>query len=317
MVSELNHAGGVFPDPAEVTHAPRPGAESALGEFLRARRAVLTPVQAGVVTTGERRVPGLRREELAELAGVSVPYLTRLEQGRDRHPSPQVLAALAASLRLDAAETRYLQRLAEPPPPSRPQQPPVLSPAVRDILDGLAERPALVLSPYWDVLAATPLATAVCPGFTAGQNILRYIFLDPSSRNVYINWSEVAAEAVRTLRAAAAHPGARDNRQRILVRELTAGSREFSALWGRHEIREKAIGEKRFRHPLAGELVLTYTTLAINDSDRQILSVYRAAPGSPSQQALQRLRDLQHAASPDRPGPAGTRPDHQRPEAGG
>jgi transcriptional regulator with XRE-family HTH domain len=130
--------------------------------------------RAGIVTYGERRVPGLRREELAEIAGISVPYLARLEQGRDRHPSPQVLAALAASLDLDAAETRYLHRLAEPPPPSRPQPPPpVLSPAVRDILDSLADRPALVLSPYRDVLAATPLATAVCPGFTAGQNIRR------------------------------------------------------------------------------------------------------------------------------------------------
>ena len=124
MVSELSPADGVFPDPAGVTHERCSGAEPALGEFLRARRAVLTPAQAGIVTYGERRVPGLRREELAELAGVSVPYLTRLEQGRDRHPSPQVLAALAASLRLDAAETRYLQRLAEPPPPSQPQQQP-------------------------------------------------------------------------------------------------------------------------------------------------------------------------------------------------
>ena len=316
MLSELSHAGGVFPDPAEVTHAPGPGAQSALGEFLRARRAALTPVQAGVVTSGERRVPGLRREELADLAGVSVPYLTRLEQGRDRHPSPQVLAALAASLRLDAAETRYLQRLAEPPPPSQAQQPPVLSPAVQDILDGLADRPALVLSPYRDVLAATPLATAVCPGFTAGQNILRYIFLDPSSRNVYINWSEVAVEAVRTLRAAA-HPATCDDRQQLLVRELTDGSREFAALWARHEIREKTIGEKRFRHPLAGELVFTYTTLAINGSDRQVLSVYRAAPGSPSQQALQRLRDIEHAPAADTLRPADTKPDRQHPEAGG
>lgn len=293
MVSELSPADGVFPDPAGVTHERCSGAEPALGEFLRARRAVLSPAQAGIVTYGERRVPGLRREELAELSGVSVPYLTRLEQGRDRHPSPQVLAALAASLRLDAAETRYLQRLAEPPPSQPQPQPQVLSPAVRDILDSLADRPALVLSPYRDVLAATPLATALCPGFAAGQNILRYIFLDPSSRDVYINWSEVAVEAVRTLRAAA-HPATRDDLQRFLVRELTAGSREFGALWARHGIREKTIGEKRFRHPLAGEIALTYTTLAINDSDRQILSVYRAAPGSPSQQALRRLRDLQH-----------------------
>jgi transcriptional regulator with XRE-family HTH domain len=295
MGSELNGAKGVVPDPAGVTQTPCPGAEPALGEFLRARRAVLTPDRAGIVTYGERRVPGLRREELAELAGISVPYLTRLEQGRDRHPSPQVLAALAASLDLDAAETRYLHRLAEPPPPSRPQPPPpVLSPAVRDILDSLADRPALVLSPYRDVLAATPLATAVCPGFTAGQNILRYIFLDPASRNVYINWSEVAVEAVRTLRAAA-DPATRDDSQRRMVRELTAGSREFATLWARHEVREKTIGEKRFRHPLTGEIALTYTTLAINDSDRQILSVYRAAPGSQSQHALQRLQDLQYA----------------------
>jgi hypothetical protein len=189
-------------------------------------------------------VPGLRREELADLAGLSVPYLTRLEQGRDRHPSAQVLAALAAAPRLDPAEARYLRRLAEPPAPSRSPAPsPALSPAVEEILASLAGHPALVLTPCRDVLAATPLASAVCPGFAAGQNILRYVFLDPGARHVYINWTEAAAEAVRTLRAAG--PAVRDGRQRRLIDELTAGSEEFASLWARQEVREKTIGEKR------------------------------------------------------------------------
>jgi transcriptional regulator with XRE-family HTH domain len=289
METEASRARRAFPDPAAVTRGPSPDAKTALGAFLRARRALLTPGQAGVIAFGERRVPGLRREELADLAGLSVPYLTRLEQGRDRCPSPQVISALAAALRLDAAETRYLQRLAEPSaPPRSPVPSPVLSPATRDILASLAGHPALVLTPCRDVLAATSLATALCPGFTAGRNILRYVFLDQEAKTVYVNWPEVAAEAVRTLRAAAA-PAVRDDRQRLLE-ELTAGSNDFASLWARHEVRDKTIGEKRFRHPVIGEIALTYATLAVNDSDGQVLSVYRAAPGSPSKQALERLR---------------------------
>lgn len=262
----------------------------------RARRALVTPGQAGVVTTGYRRVPGLRREELAELAGVSVHYLTRLEQGRDRHPSPQVQAALARALCLDESEFGYLRRLAEPTIASAPDKPEeTLDPATAAIIDGLTDQVALVLNRYRDVLAATAPAAALCPGFAVGQNILRYVFLTPGAKNVYGNWPEVAAEAVRTLRASVG-PEPHGQRARRLVAELAAGSGEFASLWARQEVRDKTIGAKRFRHPVVGELTLTYTNLTVNHSVGQTLSVYRAEPGSPSERALDHLR-LSHPAA--------------------
>lgn len=228
---------------------------------------------------------------------MSVHYLTRLEQGRDRHPSPQVQAALARALCLDESEFGYLRRLAEPPLASGPDKPEeTLDPATAAIIDGLTDQVALVLNRYRDVLAATALAAALCPGFAVGQNILRYVFLSPDAENVYGNWSEVAAEAVRTLRAGVG-PEPRDRRARCLLAELGAGSREFASLWARQEVRDKTIGAKRFRHPVVGELTLTYTTLTVNDSVGQILSVYRAEPGSPSELALNRLRPSRPATT--------------------
>ncbi|ATL69064.1 helix-turn-helix transcriptional regulator [Nocardia terpenica] len=225
---------------------------------------------------------------------MSVYYLTRLEQGRDRHPSPQVQAALARALCLDESEFGYLRRLAEPRTTSRPDTPEeTLDPATTAIIDGLTDQVALVLSRSRDILAATALATAVCPGFTVGQNILRYVFLTPDAKNIYGNWSEVAAEAVRTLRASVG-PAPHDQRARCLVAELVAGSPEFASLWARQEVRDKTIGAKRFIHPVVGELTLTYTTLTINNSAGQTLSVYRAEPGSPSQRALDHLRLSHH-----------------------
>ncbi|WP_216900364.1 helix-turn-helix transcriptional regulator [Nocardia alni] len=284
-----------LPVPARATH--NRVNHAALGNFLRARRALVTPDQAGVVTTGYRRVSGLRREELAELAGVSVHYLTRLEQGRDRHPSPQVQAALARALCLDDSAFGYLRRLAEPPAVAgAPALEETLEPATAAIIDGLTDHVALVLGRYRDVLAATPLATVVCPGFAVGQNILRYVFLTLESRDVYLNWEEVAVEAVRTLRAAAG-PEPHNERLRSLVTELTVGSPEFAALWARHEVRKKTIGAKRFRHPIFGEIALSYTSLTVNNSMGQTLSVYRAEPGSDSERSLERLRSDMDASA--------------------
>ena len=285
MADDPRSADGALPDRERVTQA---AAGTSLAAFLQARRARLAPTELGLLSLGERRVPGLRREELAQRASISLPYLVRLEQGRDRHPSPQVVAALAEALCLNSDETRFLRQLATERGPSAGQGPVRgVSQSTRDILDSLGDHPALVLTPCRDILAATPLATAVCPGFIAGENVLRYVFLDPGARDVYVNWSEVAAEAVRTLHTAAAP--AWDEERNRLVAFLSSRSPEFVELWSRFDVREKTIGVKRFRHPELGEIALSYSTMTINESDGQILSVYRADPGSPAEGALRTL----------------------------
>jgi transcriptional regulator with XRE-family HTH domain len=280
--------GSFQPDPNGVIHPSADSGRSTLGAFIRAHRSRLSPDDVGIRSYGERRVPGLRREELAQLAGLSVPYLARLEQERDRRPSSQVLGALATALRLSPDEARFMHQLVSSPSPHAANRPAnAVSDATREILDGLADRPALLLSACRDVLAATPVASALCPGFVPGENILQFVFLDPRAKHVYINWTDVATEAVRTLRTAT-NPADGPERQQ-LVSDLSAGSQEFARLWARFEVREKTIGIKRFRHPDLGEIALDYSTLTLNDSTGQILSVYRATPGSPAEAALRIL----------------------------
>ena len=260
-----------------------------LAEFIKARRAAVRPRDVGLVEDGRRRVPGLRRAEVAELAGVSVAYYTHLEQGRDRHPSTSVCDALARPLQLDEPALRYLKRLAEGvSAPAGSSSVERVSPAILRVVDGLVHNPAIVLGRYRDVLAANRLATAVNPGFTVGRNILRNVFLDPAARDIFGNWDEVAAEAVRTLRMATL-----DHREDpvlvALVDELSHCSERFRRAWERHEVKEKVIGEKRFNRTPVGPITLGYETLAITGSHGQILSLYSAAAGSRDERALQEL----------------------------
>ena len=265
---------------------------STLADFLRTRRASASPKEAGITDSGERRVPGLRREELALLAGVSVDYYRRLEQGHNRHPSPQVLYALAGPLGLDETELDYVVKLAQPPPlPKSLGRPEQVRPGMLGMVDGFDRNPALILGRYRDVLAANPLATALNPGFAVGSNILRYVFLDPESHEIYGNWDEVAREAARTLRVAIG-ADVDDPRFAGLIEELTGGSEHFRELWERHELRRKTIGHKHFNNPFVGPISLDYESLTVNGGDGQTLSVYHAEPGSPDERALERLAQV-------------------------
>lgn len=282
-----------------------------LSDFLRTRRARLSPAAAGIDTPGERRrVPGLRREELALLAGVSVDYYVRLEQGRGGvHPSDSVLAALARALRLDEAEHAHLRRLTRAPSAQAPLRRPRtqrVRPEVQRLLDGMADLPAFVLGRRMDVLAWNHLATRLHVDFAAlprrMRNMPRLVFLDDASRQLYPDWEHVARETVAFLRfEASAHPD--DPELHALVGELSTKSQEFTRSWARHDVREKSHGAKRYHHPLVGDLELHYETLALPADDRQTLVTYSAAPGSPSETAL-RLLALQDTTAPTIPTPA-------------
>lgn len=265
--------------------------DNALGEFLKARRALVHPEAAGVAHVGRRRVPGLRRDELAMLAGVSEPYLTRLEQGRDRHPSDQVLQALARALELDDGTTAHLYELARnavaPPatrrgPRRRLERP---APGLQQLLDGWSDAPAYVTGRWFDVLAANRLATAIAPFYRPGTNLLRAIFLEEDSRSVFLDWPSIARDAVAGLRGAAGSE-LDDPALRELVGELSLRSEDFRHLWARHDARSTRGQTKRFAHPLVGRLELRRHAFNVADGDGHVLLAYTAEPGSPSANAL-------------------------------
>lgn len=264
--------------------------DNELGEYLQARRHMTTPSQAGLATSADRRVPGLRREEVALLAGISTDYYTRLEQGRERHPSDQVRHAIARALQLDEDAAAHLYRLGLPAPAAQEART-VVSDELLHLLDGLRDSPAFIVGPAQDILAANTLADALYAGFTRFDNLLRMIFLDPVAREFYLNWPGTATTAVANLRVTAAQfPG--DARVERIVGELSLHSPAFTDLWGRHEIRPRTQEDKHFRHPQVGELHLHFEALAITSAPGQHLSVYSAMPGSATADALILLRGL-------------------------
>jgi transcriptional regulator with XRE-family HTH domain len=203
---------------------------SALGDFLHARREQIRPEDVGLGSGPRRRVPGLRREELAMLAGISVDYYLRLEQGRDQHPSSQVLNALARALRLDIKATEHLHRLAGLQAAHSPR--PVAEAAATD-LDQLIDQiplPAIINNRYQDVLAANAIARALSPGFAPGENFLRWRLLAPAARDFFVDWDEATEVAVSGLRESAAGD-LRDPRLGALIDELSAASGRFRELW--------------------------------------------------------------------------------------
>ncbi|MFJ3994954.1 helix-turn-helix transcriptional regulator [Streptomyces parvus] len=266
-----------------------------LGRFLRSRRSHVTPESAGVPALGRRRVPGLRREEVAGLAGVSTVYYTRLEQGRATNPSDAVLDALARVLRLDATERVHLHDLAHPPRhgPTGLPRPGVqrVRANVRRLLDAVGAVPAYVLDPGMDVLAANELALALVPGLAGtppgGPNLARHIFLDTSARSLYPQWDQLARQTIGYLRFSAARH-AHHSRLGHLVAELSAHSPEFRILWAAQDVREKTYGTKSFDHPLAGRFDLAYETLSLPGSEGQSLVVFTALDGT-AEGALKRL----------------------------
>ena len=269
-----------------------------LGEYLRARRELVDPADVGLRVTGVRRTPGLRREEVATLAGISADYYLRLEQGRDRNPSPQVLEALARVFGLDAAGTQYLLGLsaARPTPPRRPRRE-VVPAGIRQLLDGLG-LPAFVESRMFDVLAANALATALSPSIRPGANRLRSIFLDDGERDLHPEWEQVIGGLVAAFRASLG-TDVEDPRIAQLVGELSLGSEPFRRLWARHDVKALSGAAMRLLHPQVGPLELRLEKLTIGGTRGQLLVVYHAEPGSESARSLALLGSIVASSAPD------------------
>ncbi|WP_406293553.1 helix-turn-helix transcriptional regulator [Embleya sp. NBC_00888] len=273
-----------------------------LGEFLRSRRAVLSPEEAGLPTFGgRRRVPGLRREELAQLAGVSAGYYTRLEQGQSPNASDAVLDAIARVLRLDDVERTHLYTLARPAakPRRRAARPEHVRPTVGVMIDAFAQVPALVMGRFLDVLAWNPMAHALIAGhvdFTAPTrpadrpNIARLLFLDPHARELYGDWTRKARSTVADLRLISGrYP--EEPRLAALVGELTLASPEFAKLWAAHTVGDCGTNTRDYHHPVVGTMQLTIEFMALPDEGQRV-AVFTAAPDSPSAAALSLLTDI-------------------------
>ncbi|MER7371794.1 helix-turn-helix domain-containing protein [Streptomyces lanatus] len=266
-----------------------------LSEFLRTRRARLKPEDVGLPDYGRhRRVPGLRREELAQLAGVSVAYYTRLEQGNGRNVSAEVLDSIARALRLTDAEHTHLTHLAKPKqnkkrPAARTEQ---VRPALRQLLDSIDGVPAYISGRRSDILAWNRMAAAVFGDWAElpaqERNWARLVFLRPEYRELFLEWDQKASDMVGFLRMdAGLHPD--DPRLSALVGELSVKSEEFRRLWAIHDVKEKGYGVKPLRHPLVGELTLNFESFRLADDTDQVLITYHAEPGSPSAEALRLL----------------------------
>jgi transcriptional regulator with XRE-family HTH domain len=270
-----------------------PAGENALGEFLRARREVLRPEELGLRQYGRRRVPGLRREEVALLAGVSPDYYMRLEQGRERHPSQQVIDAVGRALQLDDEAVALLYRLADPTPRRTRRNTRVerVSPQLLRLMNGWPETPAFILGHALDILARNPLAATLFSGFSHADNLLRMIFLDPAGREFYREWDRAAQAGVAVLRATVG-TDPDDSRLTELVGELSMKSIPFRRLWARHEVRGRTHEPKSFRHPQVGDLELHHEAFTINSAPGQQLIVYQAEPLSSSADALKLLGTL-------------------------
>jgi transcriptional regulator with XRE-family HTH domain len=275
--------------------------EPTLGQFLRAARARVDPGAAGLPDTGLRRVPGLRREEVAVLSGMSANYYTRLEQGRERHPSLQVLDALCRALALEEDAREHLHRLAGAAP-SRPRfQQMTVRPDVRDLLEEWTTTPALVLSEKLDILAANRLAAAMHSGFSETPNIAVMTFIDPAGRTFYKDWHRAAQAAVANLRLAQGrHP--RDPGLRALIARLSAQSESFRVLWRDFDVRGRTYEAKCFEHPDVGTLDLTYQAFDIKGSEGQQLLAYKAERGSSTEGSLRLLSSLAASAGRTRTG---------------
>ena len=273
-----------------------------LGEFLRARRAQLRPADVGLPAGARRRVAGLRREEVAVLAGISPEYYLRLEQGRDLNPSSQVLQALAEALHLDGDATSYLSTVARPGlglaarrgSRGRPER---VSAHVQDLIDSWPTTAAYVLGRGSTVLAANAPARALSPHFAAGATPLRALFLDSHLRDLYRDWDAVTVKAVAHLRSTTA--GTRDDPRVVtLIGELSLHSDRFRELWARADVKVRDDGPTRLTHPQVGPLDLQYTKLTLVEHE-QLLVTYHAERGGVSAGAWRVLCDLAQQVTGD------------------
>jgi transcriptional regulator with XRE-family HTH domain len=266
-----------------------------LGEFIRTRRARVAPELVGLDAGARRRVPGLRREELAGLAHVSIDYVVRLEQGRISRPSSDILEALARALLLDDAERRHLFRLAAAieRSPSGGEGTEV-RPGLALLVRGLDPTPAVLLSRRLDLLVWNPTAEALLGPFGAERNYARLVFGDPATRALHADWEHAAWETVAMLRfAAARHPD--DAALAELIAELRLGSAEAARWWEAHDVVQKRHGLKRYLHPSVGELTLHYEALHLGDDGDQLLTIYAAEPDTQGAERLGQLADSARA----------------------
>ncbi|MFI6096886.1 helix-turn-helix transcriptional regulator [Lentzea sp. NPDC051213] len=267
-----------------------------LGEFLKAHRARVNPEDAGLPSHTQRKVKGLRREEVAVLAGVSADYYARLEQGRETNPSAQVLDALSRALKLDTDARAHLHRLAGVVA-DEGHAPDVVSPALRQLISGMHDMPAFVMNSVLDILAMNALAEALYDPFTPADNAARMTFLDPAAVSFYPRWQWVAQSTVAHLRGVA---DPKSPRLKQIVEALSE-SALFTELWEQHEVRGKTQDAKDFVHPAVGPLTFVYHSFDVREAPGQQLVIYRAEPGSPTADALRLLatsRATRAAASP-------------------
>lgn len=262
-----------------------------LGDFLTSRRAALSPEEVGLpAATTPRRVKGLRRAEVAILAGVSVDYYVKLEQGRAKNVSEQVATAVARALRLDDVESRYFFSLLQAEP-SRPATTPRARPALQSMIRAM-EVPAVIHGPYLEILGINHAGKALLDDFDAmpaeDRNLAKWMFLNPRARVVYRDWTEIAADIVATLRASVI-PGRDNDALSRIVGDLSTRSEEFAAMWADYRLSEHRHGVKRFFHEAVGDLRLNWQTLRLPDSDGQTIVVYSADTGSPSEEKLRLL----------------------------
>ena len=267
-----------------------------LADFLKRARGQGDPFRAGLPADGRvRRVPGLRREEVALLAGVSTDYYTRLEQGRKITPSPSVIDAIARALDLDSVGRTHLGHLIGATPARIPRAAPSVQrvrPGLRQLIDALTEQPAMILGRRMDILASNRIARALFADFEAlkprERNYARWLFVDEAARELFKDWDVQARAAVESLRfAAASEPDDRLTRQ--LVEELATSSTDFRRWWLEHRVYQRTFGSKRLRHPIVGDLTVEYETFTLPGDSDQTLFVYTTEPATVSRQAMDLL----------------------------
>ena len=273
-----------------------PGTE--LGDFLKARRALVAPSGDG---GPRRRVAGLRREEVATLAGVSADYYARLEQGRHKRPSQSVLNALSRSLQLDETASRHLvdlaRAVADPNGNKLDKRAQRVRPSLHALLDSFTEHPVFIRGRRTEILAMNPLAAFLLTDVMAKpvreRSLIRWAFLDPEARSRYVDWDKVASSMVGTLRLdAGRHP--HDPLLAQLVGELSLHSEEFRTWWADHRVVERRDGIKRLNHPLVGELEIGYEALDVTGVADQTMFIYTTEPGSASQEKMRTLASWIH-----------------------
>ncbi|MFH8976648.1 helix-turn-helix domain-containing protein [Streptomyces sp. NPDC017890] len=284
----------------------RPDPVGGLGQFLRSRRERLGPAAAGLSLAGRRRVPGLRRDEVATLAGVSLSHYSRLEQGRELSPSLRVLEALARALQLGDEDKGELFRLARPT--ARRTKPPVrverVHPHLRQLIESWTGTPAFIIGHAQDLLATNALADALHSDFAQHDNVLRMLFLDPAAKSFYRNAQRARHRAVADLQQTAAGTP-QDPRVLELVGELSVRSGEFRCLWARERTRVPSCDVQHVHHSVVGGLELRHEALTIRSAPGQQLIILQAEPGSPSADGLALLGSLgAPVVPPHRPNPA-------------